>query len=613
MTLKEYIESKITEENGADAPKPRFLRLEARTRARNFTDGLPMPTADPLWMLGRQWQFGEFQGEDNGAVVNAKVFYKSKMLNQTFSVKGDGTADQKDLLHQTIDDIADANRIEVPVEAVAECTHLPLGAKAEAAEWSSKLRRINWRNRVRIGQQLERYLEEHPDHPVFKEVLRQTFPIERKENDRLDEKTVRFVKLMQGKVPDGGEILYQFYTGKIQNTLKDTVIKFRDYEPFLERLRSWYDDLFLQPQQQLEDNPVWQPQQLLHKFGISDSENGNEKLALSAPDYQNGDLDWYSFDRMTADSQIEFSENQLKSQEHLPVNISFSGMPNKRLFTFEDNRMDFANLEANLADLTTLMLTEFALVSSNDWFIIPLELSLGTATWIERLEVKDSFGIETTIQNDAKTGPFLSEKPLEVWDVFKVRDERKAAFDLQEHFLYLSPVAPYKQESEPLEEVLFMRDEYANMVWGVEKTIMGSMGNPINGFDYHRTFNPELPEGIAINASGHPDYRLSNATTVPYNWIPYVPRHEKGKPNSIILRRARLARTDENIPKYLSGLLDELTRVREESIPRSGVRIQLTKQRVRWTNGETYVWMGRKVKTGRGEGNSGLRFDYLEG
>jgi len=63
----------------------------------------------------------------------------------------------------------------------------------------------------------------------------------------------------------------------------------------------------------------------------------------------------------------------------------------------------------------------------------------------------------------------------------------------------------------------------------------------------------------------------------------------------------------------LSGLLDELTRVREESVPRSGVRIQLTKQRVRWTNGETYVWMGRKVKTGRGEGNSGLRFDYLEG
>jgi len=536
MTLKQYIENKITEENGADAPKPRFLRLEARTRARNFTDGLPMPTADPLWMLGRQWQFGEFQGEDNGSVVNAKVFYKSKLLNQTFSVKGDGTADQKDLLHQTIDDVADANRIELPTEAVAECTHIPLGTKAEAEEWSSKLRRINWRNRVRIGQQLERYLEKHPEHPVFKEVLRQSFPIERKENDRLDEKTVRFVKLMQGKVPDGGEILYQFYTGKIQNTLSNTVIKFRDYEPFLERLRAWYDDLFLQPQQQLEDNPVWQPQQLLHKFGIADSESGNDKLALSAPDYQSGDLDWYSFDRMTADSQIEFPEDQLQSQERLPVNISFSGMPNKRLFTFEDNRMDFANLEANLADLTTLMLTEFALVSSNDWFIIPLELPLGTATWIERLEVKDSFGIETTIQNDAKTGPFLSEKPLEVWDVFKVRDERKADFDLQEHFLYLAPVAPYKQESEPLEEVLFMRDEYANMVWGVEKTIMGSMGNPINGFDYHRTFNPELPEGIAINVSGHPDYRLSNATTVPYNWIPYVPRHEKGKPNSIILR-----------------------------------------------------------------------------
>ena len=51
--------------------------------------------------------------------------------------------------------------------------------------------------------------------------------------------------------------------------------------------------------------------------------------------------------------------------------------------------------------------------------------------------------------------------------------------------------------------------------------------------------------------------------------------------------------------------------VREEAIPRAGVKIQLTKQRVRWIDGSTIVWLGRKVVTGRGEASSGLKFDFL--
>jgi len=47
----------------------------------------------------------------------------------------------------------------------------------------------------------------------------------------------------------------------------------------------------------------------------------------------------------------------------------------------------------------------------------------------------------------------------------------------------------------------------------------------------------------------------------------------------------------------------------EEAVPREGVKVQLTKQRVRWTDGKTYVWLGKKVLVGRGEGRSGLRFD----
>ena len=59
------------------------------------------------------------------------------------------------------------------------------------------------------------------------------------------------------------------------------------------------------------------------------------------------------------------------------------------------------------------------------------------------------------------------------------------------------------------------------------------------------------------------------------------------------------------------GVEDPLLWLEEASVPRSGVRVQLTNQRVRWVDGKTYVWLGRKVLTGRGEGKSGLRFDFL--
>src|ERR1700704_2211411 len=41
-------------------------RLETQPTAVSLKTGLQAPLADPLWMLTRQWQFNEFQGEDAG-------------------------------------------------------------------------------------------------------------------------------------------------------------------------------------------------------------------------------------------------------------------------------------------------------------------------------------------------------------------------------------------------------------------------------------------------------------------------------------------------------------------------------------------------------------------
>ncbi len=40
--------------------------------------------------------------------------------------------------------------------------------------------------------------------------------------------------------------------------------------------------------------------------------------------------------------------------------------------------------------------------------------------------------------------------------------------------------------------------------------------------------------------------------------------------------------------------------------------IERTIQRVRWRDGRTYLWVGRRKMTGRGEGSSGLVFDRID-
>ena len=39
-----------------------WLRCEPHSRSADLAVSLEMRLADPLWLLGRQWQFGEFQG-----------------------------------------------------------------------------------------------------------------------------------------------------------------------------------------------------------------------------------------------------------------------------------------------------------------------------------------------------------------------------------------------------------------------------------------------------------------------------------------------------------------------------------------------------------------------
>ena len=57
-------------------------RLEGRPRKEDFDRALRAEVRDPLWMLAKQWQMGEFEGDDAGSPVFAKLHLATSRLNK---------------------------------------------------------------------------------------------------------------------------------------------------------------------------------------------------------------------------------------------------------------------------------------------------------------------------------------------------------------------------------------------------------------------------------------------------------------------------------------------------------------------------------------------------
>ena len=58
------------------------IRLELSTTNPDLQDGLQARMHDPLWLLARQWQFGEFNGADAGSPAAAQVVVDQATLSR---------------------------------------------------------------------------------------------------------------------------------------------------------------------------------------------------------------------------------------------------------------------------------------------------------------------------------------------------------------------------------------------------------------------------------------------------------------------------------------------------------------------------------------------------
>jgi len=193
----------------------------------------------------------------------------------------------------------------------------------------------------------------------------------------------------------------------------------------------------------------------------------------------------------------------------------------------------------------------------------------------------------------------------------------------------LLPTVPKIQQGSPVEEVLLIRDEMANMVWGIETRVPLPDGWSKPGLEaaidrrrFHERLVARNPGGSTPDPAAPLRDRVMSSN-VPEEWIPFVPGHVPGDNREVQLQRASLPRIVRRDPapvskvRPLTALLREgldLGRsyfIQEDKVPRAGTHLTQAYQRTRWHQGRAVVWLGTHKQTGRGEGYSTMAFDQL--
>ena len=592
-------------------------RLEGRPRQPDFARALKAEVRDAMFMLSRQWQMGEFQGDDAGSPATVKVQLSTTRL-RGYKAAG-GTVEPFDE--------------SLPLEARVERRTLPLTMDGKAVALDI---------RVLLGRQWLKMIAPIADYSAaFIDKYRIEAPDPSRREDAYvcaHPEAMQIVTALAGRMMDGGA-LYVYLTEASGRHAWDGIAAIltthrAPIDDAATEFVKWVTATFTQPPSTNED--AWVSDRLEYQFACSAPE-GTDDTVLAAEEYYQGHLDWYNLDvdrgrRTLGQLPVAPTPQSTILQSLIPVPISYDGMPNTRWWTFEDRRVNFGAVTPATTDLGTLMLLEFGLVYANDWFLIPLTLDAGTLVRVRGMAVTNVFGERFWI-TAAGTG---ADDNWQRWSMFTLSVTGAANGQQADTSLLLLPTVPKIQEGRPLEEVMMIRDEVANMVWGVEQTIALPTGAGRRGSEaatetlaYHRRLLDDWLSAHGVVSTATPPaapiiYKVMN--TVPENWIPFITVHVPGDIRETQLQRASMPRlldgdpapTPDRIRPRTSILREGLEStpktayfLHEEEVPRAGIVVSQAYQRTRWTNGRVVVWLGARKETGRGQGSSGLAFDRL--
>ena len=594
---------------------PSFNRLEGRPRAQDFSQALRAEVRDPLWLLSKQWQMGEFKGDDAGSPVTAKACLKTTQLTK----------------YQAAAHPAEAFDDSLPLEAKVEQRQIPFAAGE--LELALDLRIIMGRHWLKLMKKgglpanlkqkyITAFATHNPDPMDRDDVYYCANPASWSKHRAVFNRHIDGKKLYDSIKLDPSQ---HPVTADADPT---------DHTPLIdlgERFARWFENLYLQPGEHAQD--AWLPEKLEYQFACSAPTPAGEKV-FTAKEYYHGHLDWYNFsvdpERDTLgeviDAPVAEDSRETINRSFIPAPVRFDGMPNTRWWSFEEGKTNFGDIKPDTTDINKLLLIEFGLVYANDWYLLPVTLDAGSILEIKGLTIKNVFGEHLWI-NPAGRGLDDSPNRWTMYSLDVAGPERRAA----ELALMVVPSVPKIQEGQPIETVQLTRDEMANMVWGIETRVPLPSGESVAGLEAARDTSNYLKRLVGAPAPTEPVVPAANLryrvmSSVPENWIPFLPTHIAGQNRHIQLQRGSMPRiidgdsADVEKIKPRTNLLREGLNgpskhsyfLHEEEVPRAGVVVQQSFQRTRWYDGRVYTWLGVRKRAGHGESFSQLRFDYLK-
>jgi hypothetical protein len=455
-----------------------------------------------------------------------------------------------------------------------------------------------------MGRHLVRILKRHR-LGKYNAVMASDFALDRSSVKSDDEEGIYFAKALSSTLPDGfavyKRIKEETFTDWYENHNEIASADHNALAVVGQDLRSWFEYLYQQPG---EGESAWVPNHLEYSFSLVTKDEQEKARHLVADQFASGHLDWKDFDQdlEPVEEAGNLPEPEEVVQTFIPSELKFSGMPHPRLWQMEDREVDFGKLNASPTSLMNVLLAEYGLNYSNDWFVLPYELPLNTLCQVQGILLTDVFGQHIHIK------PAIDD-PETNWHQFTMFHQTERDKEIRgKSIFYLVPAIGQKQESEDLEKINFIRDEMSNMVWAIEQVVPSDAGP---GRMLKRDI-PSLAEFEPVGDEAEIRYVLGN--TVPNNWIPFVPVHKPVSPGEvpreIRLQRARMPRS----PGADGQLLTEeqpVYFVEEQEILRAGIIVTDRYQRTRWLNGKTFLWRGRQKNAGRGEGMANLMFDRI--
>lgn len=566
-----------------------WVRVESAAIDPDLTEGLEARVADPCWMLARQWQTGEFKGDDaaNPLLVNLEA--KSVRIERV--VLPDGHAVE----------MADS---DTPLETLVE--REPVRTGPAGPQVAAELGRLLLRTLARV----------RAPAPLI-ERLRSRFALHLPVDGGLDPVGRRRLELLATASLDGAALLIALAVDPhtIETMLDHLGATAAVRQRVIAAADAWQlnaDRLFSEPRRY----STWNEQRMEYHFVLESTSDDGRPLRLdTAEGYVGGRLDWYHFNRTAATGKPREQRGTLtRHAEVLPAPLRYHGMPADRFWEIEEGDVYLGGIEAGPEDLARVAVAGYGVVYGNDWLIVPISIPYGTLTTITELTVLDDFGRVTTIRSAAEVD---GGGPGRAFKFFELTGDDNPARQ-RSPLLFLPPTVETTDAGRPLEDVRFLRDEPANLAWAVEQRVESVAGRPIDVAARRGS-----PAGA--RSPGEADqWDLVLSTPVPSNWVPLVPvrlEDESGAVPSgqIMFQRGRMPQAGQpgesiDTRGAFGRILVPERRLllHEDEIPRAGIRVVRRYQSARDPAGKLHTWVGRRKGPGRGEGQSGLEFDVLD-